>query len=77
MFDGRSAQCPSLDRPMNLPRKPCEDKETEENARKMLAQIEDNTALANDARARADAAQPRPILLTSLRRWRTTGSTAR
>jgi outer membrane protein OmpA-like peptidoglycan-associated protein len=32
-------------------------KETEENARKMLAQIEENTALANDARARADAAQ--------------------
>lgn len=32
-------------------------KETEENARKMLSQIEENTALANDARARADAAQ--------------------
>ena len=32
-------------------------KETEENAKRMLAQIEENTALANDARARADAAQ--------------------
>ena len=32
-------------------------KESEENARRMLAQIEENTALANDARARADAAQ--------------------
>ena len=32
-------------------------KETEENARKMLAQIQENTAIANDARARADAAQ--------------------
>ena len=32
-------------------------KESEENARKMLSQIEENTALANDARARADAAQ--------------------
>ena len=32
-------------------------KETEENARRMLGQIEENTALANDARARADRAQ--------------------
>jgi hypothetical protein len=32
-------------------------KETEENAKRMLAQIQENTALANDARARADAAQ--------------------
>ena len=32
-------------------------KETEENARRMLAQVEENTALANDARAKADAAQ--------------------
>jgi outer membrane protein OmpA-like peptidoglycan-associated protein len=31
--------------------------ETEENARRMLTQIQENTALANDARARADAAQ--------------------
>jgi len=32
-------------------------KETEENARRMMGQIEENTALANDARARADRAQ--------------------
>ena len=32
-------------------------KEAEENARRMAAQIEENTALANDARARADRAQ--------------------
>lgn len=32
-------------------------KESEENARKMAGQIAENTALANDARARADAAQ--------------------
>ncbi|HKO98714.1 MAG TPA: OmpA family protein [Pyrinomonadaceae bacterium] len=32
-------------------------KEAEENAARMLKQIEENTALANDARARADAAQ--------------------
>ena len=32
-------------------------KEAEENARRMAGQIAENTALANDARARADAAQ--------------------
>jgi outer membrane protein OmpA-like peptidoglycan-associated protein len=32
-------------------------KEAEENARRMATQIQENTALANDARARADAAQ--------------------
>jgi outer membrane protein OmpA-like peptidoglycan-associated protein len=32
-------------------------KETEENARRMMGQIEENTALANDARERADRAQ--------------------
>jgi outer membrane protein OmpA-like peptidoglycan-associated protein len=32
-------------------------KESEENARRMMGQIEENTALANDARARADRAQ--------------------
>ena len=32
-------------------------KESEENARRMIGQIEENTALANDARARADRAQ--------------------
>ena len=32
-------------------------KESEENARRMAGQIAENTALANDARARADAAQ--------------------
>lgn len=32
-------------------------KEAEENAKRMAAQIAENTALANDARARADAAQ--------------------
>jgi outer membrane protein OmpA-like peptidoglycan-associated protein len=32
-------------------------KETEGNAKRMLTQIQENTALANDARARADAAQ--------------------
>lgn len=32
-------------------------KESEENARKMLAQLEETTAIANDAKAKADAAQ--------------------